>query len=463
MMAALEGAVRAVVAGTGSEVVRAVTTTSVRGAFVLTGANDEVLFACGSSDARAAAEVATMLPSEPTFHRATGQKLALAAVPRLRWLARERPGLVQRATRLLTLDAWVAQQLAGTDVAASASAASTTGLLDLAARGWLADDDPWRQGVPRSWLPPVAEAASVAGTIGAAASGRTGLSAGTPIIVGGGDAQMAGLGLGRVEEGDAAIILGSHWQQTLTLARPTVDAQGRFRTICHALPGTWQADAIVWGAGLFLEWARRAFRGSSGEGEKVPTEAFADLEAAAAALPPGAGGVTAVAGLPMTEARWQNASPSLIGFSLEDPTGSRAATVRAVIEAGAFAAAVNLATLVEGSGLPPSPSLRVGGGASRSDLVCRILADVTGRAVERTATSESTVVGGAVVAGTAIGWFADVATGSRELARVTTRFEPDPSIHHEYRALLPRWQAVAAAQRALAAGGVTRPVWRPAR
>ena len=32
-----------------------------------------------------------MLPAEPAFHAATGQKVALAALPRLRWLANDRP------------------------------------------------------------------------------------------------------------------------------------------------------------------------------------------------------------------------------------------------------------------------------------------------------------------------------------------------------------------------------------
>ena len=54
-----------------------------------------------------------MLPAEPAFHAATGQKVALAALPRLRWLANDRPSVSDRVTRLLTIDAWLAGRLDG--------------------------------------------------------------------------------------------------------------------------------------------------------------------------------------------------------------------------------------------------------------------------------------------------------------------------------------------------------------
>jgi autoinducer 2 (AI-2) kinase len=472
MAALLDDAVVEVVSSRRAAGIRAVAATSVRGAFVLLDRTGTVLTAFGSSDARARDEVRAMLPAEPAFHAATGQKVALAALPRLRWLANDRPSVADRVTRLLTIDAWLGGRMDGSESRASVSNASTTGLLDLASRTWSSiADTAWAQpGDERfaAWLPPLAEGGEVAGDVSDVMSRRLGVPAGIPVVAGGGDAQGAATGLGCLETGDAAIIMGSHWQSVVTLERPMPDARARYRTIAHVAAGRWQADAIAWSAGLFVDWFVRAFatEGASatdGSGTDA-SDAHARLGSEASSLPPGAGGILAVGGLPLTGADWAHAAPSLLGFSLADATHARPAAYRAIVEAGCLTVAANLEVIASGMGpaLGDEVEIRIGGGASRSDLVCQVLADVTGRTVARSATPQAATVGAAACAAVAAGWYADVSMAARAMARIDRRFEPNAGHHDAYVELAARWRTAAAAQRALADDAITTPVWKPA-
>ncbi len=72
--------------------------------------------------------------------------------------------------------------------------------------------------------------------------------------------------------------------------------------------------------------------------------------------------------------------------------------------------------------VPLAGALRADGGASRSDPLMQIQADVLGTAVERLAVAEATALGAAIGAGAAAGlWAADHGATLRRIDRV---FEP---------------------------------------
>jgi glycerol kinase len=82
--------------------------------------------------------------------------------------------------------------------------------------------------------------------------------------------------------------------------------------------------------------------------------------------------------------------------------------------------------------------MRVDGGASGNDLLMQLQADVLGLPVERPAVIESTSLGAALLAGLAVGFFADAAAiaGPR---RVERGFEPRLAAAARDR-LLDRWR-----------------------
>jgi glycerol kinase len=101
---------------------------------------------------------------------------------------------------------------------------------------------------------------------------------------------------------------------------------------------------------------------------------------------------------------------------------NRAHLVRAALESIAYQTRGVVDAMALDSGLRPDV-LRVDGGAARNDFLCQFQADILGIPVERPATTESTALGAAYLAGLATGFWQD----QRELAahlQLGHRFEP---------------------------------------
>jgi len=101
---------------------------------------------------------------------------------------------------------------------------------------------------------------------------------------------------------------------------------------------------------------------------------------------------------------------------------NRAHLVRAALESIAYQTRGVVDAMAHDSGLRPEV-LRVDGGAARNDFLCQFQADILGIPVERPATTESTALGAAYLAGLATGFWRD----EQELAahlQLGRRFEP---------------------------------------
>ncbi len=96
---------------------------------------------------------------------------------------------------------------------------------------------------------------------------------------------------------------------------------------------------------------------------------------------------------------------------------SRGHIARAVLEGIAFRVREAMDAIRAGTHLPPMQALRVDGGASRSDILLQIQADVLGMPVERFAIPEATAMGAAIAAG--------CGTGLWELASAAQRRKVD--------------------------------------
>jgi len=102
--------------------------------------------------------------------------------------------------------------------------------------------------------------------------------------------------------------------------------------------------------------------------------------------------------------------------------------VRAALESIAYQTRGVVDAMARDSGLRPA-LLRVDGGAARNDFLCQFQADILGITVERPASTESTALGAAYLAGLAIGFWKDEAELATHL-RSGHRFEPHMDIGH---------------------------------
>ncbi len=95
---------------------------------------------------------------------------------------------------------------------------------------------------------------------------------------------------------------------------------------------------------------------------------------------------------------------------------TRAHVVRAVVESMAWQTADVVDAIVAATGHPIA-ELRVDGGASAMDVLCQFQADVLGVTVRRPATTETTALGAAYLAGIAEGVWASPRGGGGRVAR----------------------------------------------
>jgi glycerol kinase len=101
---------------------------------------------------------------------------------------------------------------------------------------------------------------------------------------------------------------------------------------------------------------------------------------------------------------------------------SRKHLVRATLEAIAYQTRELLDAMMRDSGIKPEV-LRVDGGAARNDFLCQFQADILGVSLERPATTETTALGVAYLAGLAMGFWQDESELKTQL-KIERRFEP---------------------------------------
>lgn len=264
-------------AGIAPEYIAAVSACSMREGIVLYNNEGTPIWACANVDARAAREVSELKELhnntfENEVYRATGQTLALSAIPRLLWLAHHRSDIYRQASTITMISDWLAYMLSG-ELAVDPSNAGTTGLLDLTTRDWkpaLLD----MAGLRADILSPVKETGTLLGVVSSQAAELCGLKAGTPVVVGGGDVQLGCLGLGVVRPAQTAVLGGTFWQQVVNLAAPVTDPEMNVRVNPHVIPGMVQAESISFFTGLTMRWFRDAFCAE----EKLIAERLRDLQ-----------------------------------------------------------------------------------------------------------------------------------------------------------------------------------------
>lgn len=111
-------------------------------------------------------------------------------------------------------------------------------------------------------------------------------------------------------------------------------------------------------------------------------------------------------------------------FSGMDGSMGPAELSRAVMEGVAYSVRLLLASLEHSAGMGVTTLTHAGGGA-RSDVWCQIRADVLGRALRRTANTDSGVLGAAILAGVSCGLFASIDAAAGALVTIDRVFEPD--------------------------------------
>ena len=276
-----------------------------------------------------------------------------------------------------------------------------------------------------------------------AAAQQTGLLAGTPVVTGGHDHLCGALAVGAVETGRFLDSSGTAQSMVMPVdgfhGGGEVFARG-FTCYRHVLRGRYAVQGGMNTAGGAIEWVVRLSGGDTG--------AYAVLFRAAEESGPGARGVVCQphfrgSSTPHVDAQSRGA---FVGLTLEHGSGD---LMRAVIEGLAFYLRLNLENMAQVGPVAEGYMLAIGGG-NREPLVAQVKADVCHRPVHVATVPEATAVGAALLAGEAVGIFADDAAAAASVVCDFRRYEPDPArsalyddvYHNVYLKLYPALRAM---------------------
>lgn len=441
----------------------AVSSTSMREGMVLYDAEGREIWACPNVDSRAAAEAVALVESGDArrLYDMGGDWVSITSPARFLWIREHEPDTFRRIAHLGMLSDWVLYRLTGRFVT-DPSSGSSSNLFDLRARTW-SPQSLEIVGLSTDVVPPILEPGTVVGPLTARASEETGLAAGTPVVAGGADTQLGLVGIGVVGPGRLTLVGGSFWQLTVVTDTPLIDPMARLRTLCHAAPGLWMTEGIGFYGGIAMRWFRDAFcEVERDEAARRGVDTYAVMEEAAARVPPGSEGITAIFSNVMDAKRWVQASPSFLGFDVDRPAESnRRACIRALEEQAAYTARGHLSIISELTGATYD-ELVFTGGASKGELWPQIVADVVGLPVRVPTISESTALGAALYAGIGAGLYRDIAEVAGSVVRTRRTFEPGTTAPAAYDERYAAWRALYPRILDLSEAGLLRPMWWPA-
>jgi ribulokinase len=358
------------------------------------------------------------------------------------WLRDEEPEHWARTRWLLPPNAWLIERLTGELAVDHSSAGNIGGVYDIRARRWSAEACDL-VGIPVDRFPERLVAShDVVGTLHGAGAERTGLAAGTPVCAGGIDAAVATLSAGVLRERQHVAMLGTSmcWgfihgdapREAGLISMPYVLAPDRHT---YTFGGAATAGAVpAWFRDQLggVERAVEAWTADIGG-----PDAFAQLDARAAAVAPGSDGLLMLPYL-MGERSpiWDpDARGTITGLTL---LHTRAHLYRAALEGVAFALRHNVESARQ-TGYALDDVLRVVGGGARSELWMQIMADVTGMPVSAARGGEA-AFGDAMLAAMGVGLAnEDDLEGWVDTADLHRRREPDPVAMARYDELYPHY------------------------
>lgn len=363
--------------------------------------------------------------------------------PKLGWLKRHRPAVFDASRWFLTASGFLTARLTG-EATCDLTQAYGFHCFDIRRNCW--DDDAARAlGIPRDRLPPLRFVGEIAGGVTAAAAAATGLSAGTPVLVGGLDAAVGALGGGVTRPGQTQDQGGQAGGMGMSVAEVVVEPRLIFSH--HVLAGQYLLQSGTVGGGS-LGW----FRDILGQSRTT----FDELSREAATAPPGSGGLLFVPYMAGERTPIWSSTARGVFLGLSYAT-TRAAMLRAIMEGCAFAVLDNL-RVAESTGVRVTEWLGTGG-AAQSPFWSQVKADVTGRpfVVARRADGGEGGhgLGLFALAARAVDLAGDVAATVESLLPRRTTFEPDPARTAHYaelfevyletsRGLLPAFDRLAA-------------------
>lgn len=316
---------------------------------------------------------------------------------KLRWILENVKGMRERAEAgelcFGTIDCWLLWNLTNGKVhATDASNASRTLLYNLESNDW--DDELLELfNIPKAVLPEICGSSEIYGEV---AAGRS--LSGTPIAGIAGDQHAALFGQACFKEGMVKNTYGTGCFLLMNTGnKPVYSKNNLLTTVAWRIGDTieYALEGSIFIGGAVVQWLRD---------ELELVKSAEELNELAATVPDSNGLFLVPAFTGLGAPHWD---PYARGIAIGITRGTkRAHFCRAALDSIAYQGADLLSAMKEDSGLDVA-TLRVDGGASRSDLMLQFQSDLLQVEVQRPEYVETTALGAAYLAGLAVGVWKD--------------------------------------------------------
>jgi len=366
---------------------------------------------------------------EDYVYTVTGQRISPSySAAKIMWVRDKEPEVFRQADKFLHAKDYVVFKLTGSLVT-DYSDASGMNLFDLREKCW-SSSLLETAGLSAEILPQLHPSPDVVGEVVVRVAEETGLTPGTPVVVGGGDGPCASVGAGVVREGVAYGYVGSSAWIGCASRVPVYDPGRRTGTFHHVIPGMYMPHGSMQTAGGSYQWLRENICiAEASQAERVSLSPYQIMNLEAERAEPGSGNLIFLPYLMGERSPHWNplAKGAFIGLTL---THKRSHIIRAVLEGVVF----NLLYITEilQSQIPFFKEVRAIGGAARSVIFRQLMADIFDKPIPRPLLmEEATSLGAAITGGVGVGIFKSF-DAAEEIVKMVEIQEPNKSLKGKY-------------------------------
>jgi xylulokinase len=361
---------------------------------------------------------------------------------RLLWLKENAPALFRKISKPLVVNAFIAGKLCGTDITnafVDYTCMNVYGWGNLPEKHW--EDELCKSiGLDPLLSPRIVEPGEIIGSLTSQYSSQCGLSAGTPIIAGAGDAISGWLGAGAIESGLLVDTSGTanHLGICVENFRPDIE-EGILSNFPSTIPGLFYMLGFSPGIGRSHSWFIDNFEVSEDNHKPIDRDViYARLDTLAENVQPGANGLIFI---PHFGGRMCPLQPELRGGWLGLTwLHEKRHLYRALLESPAFEYALYVQRARRLYPKADFKRVTVIGGGAKSRLWSQIKANVLNIPffIPRH-TRNFAAFGSAILVGCAVGVWGGIAGAAKKFSLDGEYVYPNPAAHRMYKDLAPRY------------------------
>ncbi|MBO8435705.1 MAG: hypothetical protein IAA97_01825 [Spirochaetes bacterium] len=362
-------------------------------------------------------------------------------LPKLVWLKRNEPELWRKVRWIISPKDYIRYLLTGV-ITTEYTDAFNTLMLDGNTRKW--DDEIINAaGIDRSLLPEVLAPSDIIGRISDKAASEYKLPACIPVVSGAADMAAAAVGMNLFNYGTDALTLGTCATFLSFVPGIMSDGYGSITYHLHALPGSFYALGSHFNGGLAVNWISRMLSSSGNldynEMDKLAEEAIS--------VAPGSDGVLAIPFLAGSGSPYFSSSDRFCLSGASAATG-RGTLFKSMLEGIAMNLKQTL-MLYDRMHNAEDRKVLLGGGGVKVAGWPEVIADVFQRDVLVVRNSDASTLGAAIIAGSSVGLFDDIASVSSKFINLEREIKPDKSKGQLYAVLFEKFLKLYEAMRSV--------------